>query len=103
MTTPPTGVSLGMGSQARSDTVEARRSSLSLRVALASIWAYALASGLIALGVTELITAVVPPGQLRFLLELATVVLVAVTAGLACQNTLTRLRSFLTAHRHVGS
>jgi hypothetical protein len=89
-----------MDVQARRDVVDrpvSRRKSS--RVAFASIWAYALASGLVAVGVSEVIASLTPPSRLRTSLQLATIPVVAVLAGLGCQRALVRLRAFV-AHNH---
>ena len=60
-----------------------------------SIWIYAIASGLIALALTEIIAAIAPPGGLRLSLQLTTIPVVAGTAGIACERTLLGLRTFV--------
>lgn len=96
---------MAMGSQAGSRTEEALNSSNGEEVMVgsssaphilfASIWIYAIASGLIALALTEIIAAIAPPGSLRLSLQLTTVPVVAGTAGIACQRTLSGLRTFV--------
>ena len=56
-------------------------------VTFASIWAYALAAGFVALGITNGLSAVVPR-YLRVPLQWATIATVAFLAGLACENVL---------------
>jgi hypothetical protein len=60
-------------------------------VAFASIWAYALAAGFVALGITHGIPAIVHPRYLRVPLQWATIPIVALLAGLACENALMRI------------
>jgi hypothetical protein len=81
-----------MNLQARYDAGETWANS-SLRLAFVSIWVYALAAGLVALGLTEVIAALTQPSAARSSLQLATMLIVAVVAGLACERTLTSLRS----------
>jgi hypothetical protein len=62
-------------------------------VVLVSIWAFALVSGLVAFGLTEVIGALVAQRSVRGSLQLATIPVVAIVAGLACESTLTRVLS----------
>jgi hypothetical protein len=66
-------------------------------VAFVSIWAYALTAGFVALGITHGIPAIIPR-YLRVPLQWATIPVVALLAGLACEKVLTRVyhRSLLT-------
>ena len=90
-----------MGAQVNSGAGDAPASSgTSPRGAFALIWAYALASGLVAYGLTEVIAALTKPSYVRVPLQWATMPTVAVVAGLACESTLTRLRSLLASYRH---
>jgi hypothetical protein len=87
---------MALGAPAGSRAEEALASSNSAPYILfASIWAYALASGLIAFGLTEIIAAIVRPGSLRLSLQMAAIPVVAGTAGIACERTLTALRSLV--------
>jgi hypothetical protein len=63
------------------------------RLALVSMWAFALASGLVAFGLTEVIGALVAERSVRVSLQFATIPAVAVVAGLTCEGTLMRVRS----------
>jgi hypothetical protein len=94
------GVGLTMGVQAGSDVAEAHGSSSSPRLAFASIWAYAFGAGLVALGLAAAITAFTQPSGLRVSLQWATIPVVAVVAGLACESTLARLYSLVGSHHH---
>jgi hypothetical protein len=66
-------------------------------VAFVSIWAYAVAAGFVALGITHGIPAIMPR-YLHVPLQWATIPVVALPAGLACEKVLTRVyyRSLLT-------
>lgn len=96
---------MAMGSQAGSRTEEALNGSSGEEVMVSSssaphllfgsIWIYAIASGLIALALTEIIAAIAPPGGLRLSLQLTTIPVVAGTAGIACERTLSGLRTFV--------
>jgi hypothetical protein len=57
-------------------------------LAFLSIWAYALTAGFVALGIAHGIPAIVPR-YLRVPLQWATIPLVALLAGLACEKVLT--------------
>ena len=95
------GVGLNMGVQAGSDVAEAHGSSSSSpRLAFVSIWAYAFGAGLVALGLAAAITAFTQPSGLRVSLQWATIPVVAVVAGLACESTLARLYSLVGSHHH---
>jgi hypothetical protein len=61
--------------------------------ALAWIWAYAIASGLVAFGITQIIAVLDVPRGWRDPLQLSAIPAVAVVAGLACNSALTRVRS----------
>jgi len=94
------GVSLTVDVQARrSELTQSRRNRRSGR-AVASVWVYALASGFVALGLTEVIAALTDPGEMRSSLQWATIPVVAVVAGLACESTLTRVRLLIPSRRH---
>jgi len=67
-------------------------------VAFASIWAYALAVGFVALGITHGLSAVIPR-YLRVPLQWATIATVALLAGLACESVLARAHD---RSLHVG-
>jgi hypothetical protein len=69
------------------------------RAPLASIWAVALASGFVALGLTEVIAALVAPRSLRVCLQITTISAVSIVAGIACESTLLRVRSAI-SDRH---
>ncbi len=60
-------------------------------VAFASIWAYAVAGGLAALGLTRVADAVTEPGRVRDLLQVIVLCAVALPAGLACESILASL------------
>jgi hypothetical protein len=78
--------------QAGSD-LEGGNRSTSSRVPLASIWAVALASGFVALGLTEVIGAFVAQRTVRVSLQITTISGVSIVAGIACESTLMRVRS----------
>jgi hypothetical protein len=63
------------------------------RAPLAVVWAVALASGLVALGLTEVIGAFVAQRTVRVSLQVATISGVSIVAGIACESTLMRVRS----------
>lgn len=96
---------MAMGAQAGSQTEEALNSSSgeeamvssigAPHLLFASIWIYAVAAGLIALALTEIIAAIARPGGLRLSLQLITIPVVAGTAGIACERTLSGVRSFV--------
>jgi hypothetical protein len=87
---------MALGAPAGSRAEEALASSNSAPyIFFALIWAYALAAGLIAFGLTEIVAAIVQPGSLRLSLQLAAIPVVAVAAGVACERTLTALRSLV--------
>jgi hypothetical protein len=82
------------GLRAREDSgtgVDGR--SMPPHVAFVSMWAFALASGLVAFGLTEVIGALVAERSVRVSLQFATIPAVAVVAGLTCEGTLMRVRS----------
>lgn len=56
-----------------------------------SVWVYALASGLLAYGVAEIIAAITQPNGLRLTLQMATIPAVAVPAGLVAGRGLAAL------------
>jgi hypothetical protein len=74
--------------------------STSPRVPLASVWAIALASGLVALGLTEVIGALVAQRIVRVSLQVVTISGVSIVAGIACESTLMRLRSAIGVRHH---
>jgi hypothetical protein len=74
--------------------------STSPRAPLASIWAVALASGLVALGLTEVIGALVAQRTVRVSLQVATIFGVSIVAGIACERTLMRVRSAIGDRHH---
>jgi hypothetical protein len=85
-----------MSTQAKTGAGEALTSDICFpRVVFASIWTYALAWGFLAYGLTDTIAAVTHPGNVRLLLQLGTIPVTAVVAGLACKRTL----STFYAHR----
>jgi hypothetical protein len=89
-----------MSTQAKSDAGEALTSGICFpRVLFASIWAYALASGFLAYGLTDAIAAVTDPGSLRLSLQLGTIPVTAVVAGLACQPTLSTFYTLIASYR----
>ena len=65
------------------------------RVAFVSMWAFALASGLVALGLTDAIGVLVTQRSVRVPLQFATIPTVAIVAGLDCEGTLMRVRSVI--------
>ncbi len=82
----------GKSARENSDAAADRRGT-SPHVVLVSIGAFALASGLVAFGLTEAIGALVAQRSVRGSLQLVTIPVVAIVAGLACESTLTRVRS----------
>jgi hypothetical protein len=89
-----------MSTQAKSDTDEALTSGIgSPRLLFASIWAYALASGFLAYGLTEVVTAVTRPSSLRLSLQLGTISVTAVAAGFACERTVNTFCAFIASRR----
>jgi len=70
------------------------------RVPLVSIWAVALASGLVALGLTEAISALAVQRSMRVFLQIATILVISVVAGLVCESTLMRVRSAINDRHH---
>jgi hypothetical protein len=85
-----------METHVKSDADEDRAGrSITPPVAFASIWAYALASGFVALGITQATAVFVHPRSLRLPLQWATILVVALTAGLVCESALTRVRSLI--------
>jgi hypothetical protein len=89
-----------MNTQVKSDTGEAMRGGMgSPRFLFASIWTYALASGFLAYGLTEVFAAVTDPGSLRLSLQLGTIPVTAVAAGVACERALGTLYALIGSHR----
>lgn len=89
-----------MSMQAKSDADEELTSGISCpRLILASIWVYALASGLLACGLTEVIAAMTHPGSLRLSLQLGAIPVTAVAAGLACERTLSTFYVLIACRR----
>ena len=89
-----------MTAQAKSDADEALTSGAgSPRVLFASIWAYVLASGFLAYGLTEAIAVVTQPSSLRLSLQLGTIPVTAVVAGLACKRTLSTFYALIADRR----
>jgi len=89
-----------MSTQAKSDAGKALASGISYpRLILVSIWAYALVSGFLAYGLTEVVAAVTHPSNLRLSLQLAVIPVTAVAAGLACERTLNTFYSLISSRR----
>lgn len=81
------------GSAREGSGIVADSRSTAPHVVLVSIGAFALASGFLAFGLTEVIGALVVQRSVRGSLQLATIPAVAIVAGLACGSTLTRVLS----------
>lgn len=77
---PWPGSALSAGAHQGSSTVRA----------VAAIWFYALAAGFVALVLTEVIAALAAPRSLWLPLQLVTIPLVAIAAGLACGTAMGR-------------
>jgi hypothetical protein len=78
-----------MSTQVKSHSGEALRSGIgSPRLLFASIWTYALACGFLAYGLTQVVAAVTQPSGLRLSLQLGTIPVTAVAAGLVCERAL---------------
>lgn len=69
------------------------------RATVASIWAYALTSGFVALGITQLIGLFVHPRSARLGVQCATIIVVALLAGLGCDSALARVRGLTSLTR----
>jgi hypothetical protein len=63
------------------------------RITVVSIWAYALAVGFVALGITQMIGLFVHARSTRLGAQCATIIVVALLAGLACDSAVTRIRA----------
>ena len=81
-----------MRTHVKSDASEAGASHgiAATAAAFVSIWAYAIAAGFVALGISH---AVIHARYLRVPLQWATIPMVALLAGLACENVLARVYS----------
>jgi hypothetical protein len=89
-----------MSTRAESDAGELLTSRVSSsRLLFASIWMYALASGLLAYGLTEVVAAVTVPSSLRLSLQLGTIPVTAVAVGLTCERTLGTVYVFIAGRR----